>query len=626
LLARVDEGNWRYGDWVSLNGELETPGVFDGFSYKEYLAREGVLSLMPFASAQKIGEGAGDLFWRSIYALSETGLDAIRRLYSGTEGALVSGILLGDESGLSEQTKQAFNDTGTRHIIAISGFNISIVAGALLALARPRLGLRRAVWVAGSGVALYTLLVGADAPVVRAAIMAGVGLLALHTGRQAFTLNTLAVTAASMVIWNPLTLWDVGFQLSFMATLGIVTWVPGWQRAARTWAERKLPNAWARRLDGGLGDIALITFAAQIATLPVLLYYFERVTLISLPANLLILPAQPALMAVAGLSVLLGMVWLPAGQLLAFAGWALAAYTIRIVEFFSALPGASFAVGGVPLGLVIAMYAGMLAASVPAWRAWFASLPLRPAAGLAAVALLVLGAWNSALAAPDSLLRVTMLDVEGEAFLIQSPNGRNLLINSGPSYADLASELERHLSYGYQLDWLVIAGGLPDQIGAAPETLARIAPGTLAYAGESELTQEAVSAALQDGITTSRLQPGDHLDLGDGAFLSVVATTPRGAALLLNWRDFDMLLPLGIEAVTLADMHHPSDIVVLADYGLPALNPPSWLASLSPQVVWLAGGGDLRDSSLALPTLAAQEHGWVRATTNGDDLWLESER
>jgi competence protein ComEC len=626
LLARVDDGDWHYGDWVTVSGELKTPGIFDGFSYKDYLAREGVYSLMPFASAYKIGEGAGDLFWQSTYAVREAGLDAIRRLYPATEGALIAGILLGDESGLSENIKQAFNDTGTRHIVAISGFNISIIAGALLAVARLRLAPRHAVWLAGTGVALYTLLVGADPPVVRAAFMAGIGLLALHTGRQAFTLNTLAVTAAVMVLWNPQVLWDVGFQLSFMATLGIVVWVPRWQQMTRAWMESHLPRERASRLNGVLGDLVLITVAAQIATLPILLYHFERMTLLSLPANLLILPAQPALMMTAGLSVLLGMLWLPAGQLLAFAGWALAAYTIRIVEWFAGLPGSSFDIPGVPLWLVFAMYAGLLAVSVPAWRARLAGLGMRPAAGLAALSLLALAAWNSALSAPDGLLRVTMLNVDGETFLIQSPTGRNLLINTGPSFANLAAELQHHLPYGYQLDWLLLAGGMADQIGAAPDLLTRMPQTALASAGEGQLAQDAVSVAQE--INLRHLEAGDSLALGDGAKLRIVATTPRGAVLLLTWQDFDMLLPIGIDTETLAALdpaEYSSDVVVLADYGLPALNPPDWLASLSPQAIWLAGGADLRDGELGFPVLAVHERGWIRAITNGEELWLESE-
>lgn len=629
LLARVEGGDWHYGDWVNVSGEIKTPGVFDGFSYKDYLAQEDVHSLIPFASAEKIGTGAGDFFWHALYGLREAGLDAIGRLYPATEGALISGILLGDESGLSETTKQTFNDTGTRHIIAISGFNISIVAGALLAVARPRLGPRRAVWVAGAGVALYTLLVGADAPVVRAAIMAGIGLLALHTGRQAFSLNTLAVVAAGMALTNPLVLWDVGFQLSFMATLGIVVYVPRWQKATRAWMERKLPLEWSQRLHGAVSDLVLITVAAQIATLPILLYYFERITLVSLPANLLILPAQSGLMMTAGISVLLGVVWLPAGQLFAFAGWALAAFTIRIVEFFASLPGGSLAIADVPVWLVLVMYSALLVASVPALRARLVGLQLRPAAGLAVVSLLALSVWNSALSAPDGMLRITMLDVDGEAFLIQSPNGRNLLINTGPSFAQLASELEHHLPYGYELDGLLVASGMPDQIGAAAEMVSRMHPASLAYAGNSQLVQAAATAALENKIVASQMVAGDSFDLGDGVSLKVLATTPRGAVLLLSWREFTMLLPLGIDPEALTNLNpedYSSDLIVLADYGLPALNPAGWLASVSIQMAWLAGGQDLRDGDLGLPVLALQDHGWVRATSNGVQLWLETGR
>lgn len=434
LLARTQYGvDWHYGARLSLSGELVTPAEYEDFSYRDYLARQGVYSLMQFAVAERLESAQGNPFWTALYSLRENGLDTLYRLYPSREAALLAGILLGDESGLSDKVKTAFNDTGTRHIIAISGFNISIIAGLFLAAFGRWLGARKGAWLAGIGVALYTLLVGADASVVRAAIMGILTLIALQTGRQSFALNTLGFSAALMALFNPLVLWDVGFQLSFAATLGLVLYAEPLHLWAQKWLEAHLHSDRAKQISGPVKDYLLLTIAAQITTLPILLYYFQRLSLFSLPANVLILPIQPAVMVLGGLSVILGSLFVPLGQLIAFGGWALAAYTIRIVEFFAELPWASQSFSSFSLTLVFVYFAGLAALSISGIRQRLKAIRIQPAVGVALIATLSLWIWSTALAAPDGKLQLTHLEVDGEALLVRTPAGRNLLINTGSS-------------------------------------------------------------------------------------------------------------------------------------------------------------------------------------------------
>jgi competence protein ComEC len=133
LLARVDLGvDWQYGDELLVRGELQTPSADEDFSYRDYLARQGIYSLVPFAAAEKLASDQGNIFWASIYDLRQRSVEVIHRLYPDPEAALLAGILVGDESGLSNSLKTAFNNTGTRHIIAISGFNIAVTRSAPL--------------------------------------------------------------------------------------------------------------------------------------------------------------------------------------------------------------------------------------------------------------------------------------------------------------------------------------------------------------------------------------------------------------------------------------------------------------------------------------------------------------
>ena len=159
---------------------------------------------------------------------------------------------------------------------------------------------------AGVGIGLYTILVGVDASVVRAALMGGLSLLAAQFGRRQEGINSLAFVATLMAIVNPHVLWDVGFQLSFTATLGLILYAEPLSQWFTWAASRFLPAAAAVRLAKPVGEYFLFTLAAQVLTLPVILYHFQRLSWISLLANPLILPAQPPVMIMGGISVLGG--------------------------------------------------------------------------------------------------------------------------------------------------------------------------------------------------------------------------------------------------------------------------------------------------------------------------------
>jgi competence protein ComEC len=639
FLARVaSSDDLNYGDRVILFGKLETPEVSEDFSYQDYLARQGIYSLMPFANVELVQPGVGNIFWAAIYGFRDRALDVVYQLYPDPEASLFAGILLGDESGLSEELKTAFNDTGTRHIIAISGFNISIIAGLFLAAFTRWLGIRRAIWLTALGIGLYTLLVGAEASVARAAIMGVLALIARQVGRRQFALNTLAFTAAVMALINPLILWDVGFQLSFAATLGLVLYADRLRAYADKLLQARLSKEWVLRLSGPLYEFAFLTIAAQITTLPLLLYHFERLSLLSLPANLLILPVQPALMVLGGFSILLGLLWQPLGALIALLAWPLVAYTIRIVEAFAALPAASQTVEFFSLNFVFLYYAILLVVSIPPVRSPITLPRFRPAMGLMVLAAFAFWLWSLAMAAPGGRLDLILLDVQGEALLIRTPGGRNVLINGGSSAADLSSALGRHLSpFNHEIDLLLVAGHRPDQINALVAAgVGRLDINQVGWAsGESRMAADWYQDLETQGLPIIDLQIAQRIDLGDGASLEVIAIGEQGAILLLVQGNFQSLLPLGLDFDQLKalDINQLGqiDLLLLADSGYVPLNPPEWIAGLAPATIWLAG--DQRELSLELQQelvfyqfLNTGTNGWLRVSTDGQQMWLDAAR
>src|SRR4029079_17209778 len=222
LVRASNNQTFHYGENIRLRGKLKTPPENEDFSYRDYLAAQHIHSYMPNAELTILPGKGGNPFSRAMYALKDKSLNNIYRLFPDPESSLLAGILLGIDTGLTDKLQQAFKDTGTAHIIAISGFNISIIAGLFVTFFSKFLGPRRGALLAVIGIAFYTILVGADATVVRAALMGSLALFAKQVGRRQFALNTLLAVALLMCLWNPLYIWDVGFQLSFFATLGLI--------------------------------------------------------------------------------------------------------------------------------------------------------------------------------------------------------------------------------------------------------------------------------------------------------------------------------------------------------------------------------------------------------------------
>ncbi len=283
VLIRADPVlDWSYGDRVEAFGRIETPPVFQDFSYREYLARQDIFSWMTSAQVRRLGVHHGNPILQLIFDTRARALDRIYRLFPDPEASLLAGILLGIEARIPEPVRQAFNATGTAHIIAISGFNITIIAALFTSLFTRVLGRLRGAALSCLVIGVYTVLVGADAAVVRAALMAGLTFLALRLGRQNEALSALAVSAFLMTAVNPMVLWDVGFQLSFAATLGLVLYSEPLKRSFQALVTRWLTEDEAERVSGPVSEYALFTLAAQLTTLPLTAYYFRRLTLVGL--------------------------------------------------------------------------------------------------------------------------------------------------------------------------------------------------------------------------------------------------------------------------------------------------------------------------------------------------------
>jgi competence protein ComEC len=475
LLQSPRETDVRYGDHVQVYGELATPPEFADFSYKEYLARQGIHSLIrTFGNVRILERDQGNPFFAALYAFRDRALAAVYAIFPDPAAALLAGILLGVESGIPRDLSDAFSTTNTAHIIAISGFNIAIIAGILAQLARRVFGARGATLVVILGLATYTLLVGASASVVRAAIMGSLTVIALHYNRQNDALNALGVSALLMTAWNPFTLFDIGFQLSFLATVGLVLYAT----SLTTWFEknlaRVLPNERAKQIATALGDSLIVTLAAQITTTPLIIFVFHRLSLVGLVANLLVLPAQPPVMIVGGLATLTAMVIQPVGQVIAWIAWAFLEWTIVVVQALAGLPFAALDVGRFDAVLLGAYYALLFGATSVDWRAVRNRVSLRPAIALGGVLVAGVWLWNFALTAPDGKTHVIFLDAGSATTFVYTPNGGKILIDGGANPSVVSSAIGQRLPFWDRaLDLLVLTDADDDHLAGLVAVLER---------------------------------------------------------------------------------------------------------------------------------------------------------
>lgn len=649
----------RYGDRIRLQGSLLTPPEDEHFSYREVLARRGIYAYMPRAKAKFMQHNQGNPLLAVIYSLRDKAQVVIYRIFPDPEASLIAGILLGVESGIPEEVKTAFVQTGTAHIIAISGFNINIISALIAGLLGAFLGKRRGAVTAVIAIAIYAVLVGGSAAVVRAAIMGGLSIFASQVGRRQEGINTLAFVAALMALGNPNVLWDVGFQLSFMATLGLILYAEPLAQGFESLISRWFSMRVVKRIKNPISEFVLFTLAAQITTYPVMIYHFQRVSLTSLIANPIILPVQAPLMIISGLAVIAGLIFLPLGQIVGWLALPFATFTIRVVELFAGIPGGVLYLGQTGIGFVILFYLVLFGLTFyGVWiREWFSAhfrVSIRRRNYLAGgIFLLLIGAvflvWNQVLSAPDGRLHLIVLNVSsssqsGDGLLIQTPTGRYVLIDGGISPSKLSDALGRWLPLtNRHPDYLVIAGTEDAQLAALPASLERFMPVNVLWSGSPAGTYAARklnTLFAENNTPVINAQTGQSLSLGDGAALRVIGKSSRGIVLMLEWGSFRALLPIGLdfdlmERLRREDIEGSVTALLLAENGYSPLNTPEWIERWQPQLILLSAApgdrGGLPDPEVirmvsGYSLLRTDRNGWIKLSTDGRSMWVETER
>ncbi|MGB1285941.1 MAG: ComEC/Rec2 family competence protein [Aggregatilineales bacterium] len=651
-----------YGDRVQASGQLIAPAEFDTFSYADYLARDSVFSIMDNAVVDVIGQGGGNPLSAALIDLKSQTQAQISQYLPEPSGALLSGILLGNERGISPELNDAFSKTGASHIIAISGFNMAIISGVVMGILGRLMPNRRVlpVVIGTAFLVIYTLFVGANPAVIRAAVMSSLLVIAPLFRRKTYVPASLAFVAMLMSLQNPTVLWSISFQLSFFAVLGLSLFVDPLDRAFDKTLAFLFPGKLAKTIAGILNEPLIVTLAAQIATMPLTILYFQRLSLVSQIVNLLIVPVQTYLLFVGAIATMLSFLFAPVAQVLFWMDMLLLNYSIGVVRAFGQLPNADTAFFVDPRLIALFYFSviggAMVSATRPAWLIKVMNLIrsriLLSAVVFSGLALFIL-MWGMFRSRPDGDFHLWLLDAgHSNAVLMQTPGGAHILVDGGRFPTRLLTTLGDTLPfYDREIELLFVTQPDDFDTGALPAVLERYSVGTVITNGHPNQSeaQAALAAAiapyeqltvkagytmmLDDGVLIEVLNPSTQPELGDSLndFALVLRVTYGEMSFLLTSD-----LSRSTQGALLENGQYPlADVMTLPQHGTARSLDEHFLVAVQPSVILLQTDatnrrGDPDGGVLALldeiPVLRTDDGGTWHLWTDGNELWAQPTR
>jgi competence protein ComEC len=598
------------GAELAARGRLARLGPYDA-----YERRRNAHALLRVAAIRATGRHRGGL---------PGALDAVRArteraLMHGVppaQGELARGMVLGQDAALPDAVREDFRATGLAHLVAASGANVLLLATLVLGLATiAGLGLTARLTLALALVAAYVPLAGAGPSIQRAGVMGAAGLVAALAGRAASRWYALLLAAAVTLAWSPRAAEDVGWQLSFAAVLAMLALVPALRARLRR-----------ARLPAAIAEVLAVTAAATLGTAPLVALHFERLSLVSLPANLLAAPAVAPIMWLGTVAGALGQAAPAAAAPVAAVAALPLGYVTWLAHTAAALPFAERSVPSPGVAGVVGLYATAAAVAL-AWRrrpGWRRPLGALAAAGaIVATAACALATRRSQ---PPADLTVSFFDVgQGDATLIQH-GGATVLVDTGPPDGPILARLRA--AGVRRLDLLVLTHAALDHDGAAAAVLGAVPVGLVLDGEEASAPLARGAYGVRALASVARLAAIRHvrrIASDAGQVLRVgplelrvlwprrLPAAPPGAepndrATVLHVRDgpFDLLLTADAESNVTAALPLPVvDALKVAHHGSDDPGLPGLLRRLRPRVAVIPVGAHNGYGHPAPSTLAA---------------------
>lgn len=615
------------GEHVRVRGELEEPASEGEYAYyRGYLARQDIVAAMLFPQVE-VTMPAPTWGWRHRLARARLALeDALQRALPEPAAALGGGIAFGRDDTLAEDLKDDFRTTGLAHIVAVSGSNVSMVTALVFFLAIRFMRRQWAAVPAAVTLVAYVAIAGLDWSVIRAGLMAAVLLGGLWAGRPQSSLAALGAATVAMTLVTPSAALDVGFQLSFAATAGLIVFGP-WiafglgqlLRSAR--AEAFVP--------GSAVQVVALSISATIATLPIVWINFERVSLIGVVLNVIVEPLFLPAFWLSLLTAVTGAVWDPAGWAIGLAAYYPLAFITWLAETGAEVPGAAVPLGRGSGGRALLVY---VLAAIPGWLAFRHLVPVEPraapsararavhrgllATGAGAVVAVVLPVSLLPAAGPGAL-RIDVLDVgQGDAILLTTPHGHQVLVDGGPSGIELARQAGASMPHwDHTIDTVVLTHADIDHLSGLIEAGRRFRIGEVVAAREGG-TSDAYTLWRSEAAPVRQVAAGDHWEL-DGVRFDVLwpaadgevaSTNDASVVLLVTYEGRTALLTGDIEGdvqrVLMSDGLGQADLLKVPHHGSKTSD-PAFFARVAPVAAVISAGADNRFGHPHEETLAA---------------------
>ncbi len=693
LLVTVrDSGYFRYGDALRLEGELRRPRPFGGFDYPAYLANQGISGILYARSVHLLPAEApslGSALLIRVFDLRRGLANRLEQAMTEPHVSLAQALLLGLRSALPEDVEESFRRTGTSHLLAISGLHVGVILALTMIGTSRLLGRRWHLYLAISVAVVwaYAAISGFPISVVRAAIMGTVLLLAWGVGRPRSVLPSLALAAAVMVGIDPRVLGQVSFQLSFTALAGIVLALP-YQARISEWASMRAQSAatwrrvWFWQGANAVSTALVVSAAATLATWPLVAANFERVPILGIFTTLLALPALPGILVGSMATALAGLVHPLGGQFFGWLTWVPLSYLLGLVSVF---PTVSFSGSWVGIPFLWAWYLTLgglllLPGGMPRFKEIFAKLDemwaravgkgpgsratpgLSLGSAMLAVALLAGGVvlWLQVFSPTDENLRVHFFDVgQGDSTLIDTPNGRQVLVDGGPDLDGAVNALAGVLPPGDRnLDLVVVTHMDEDHARGLIEVVDRydVEAVLMGTADDDAVIGPQWEAVLRrKGIEPVQVAAGHLVELEPGITLEVLnpPATPfvgtpadrnnNSVVMRLSYGRITYLLTADIEAPAESRLaRSPEDlkstVLKVGHHGSRSSTTASFLEKVDPSLAVVSAGADNRYGHPHREVMdrltrrlgpemvfRTDRDGSVELISDGVDLWVRTE-